>query len=87
MDRWTDRQTDRQTYTQIPPVFYRSSSPLGLLPKKAQIQGGVSGDVWVGESSRLVDKGMFRRVMRIREWYGFKEVNQERFRLVEAVEE
>ena len=82
-----DVQTDRQTDAQIPPVFYRSSSPLDLLPKKAQIQGGVSGEVWVGESCRLVDNDMFRRVMLIREWYGFKEVNQERFRLVEAVEE
>ena len=26
-------QTDGRTYTQIPPVFYRTSSPLDLLPK------------------------------------------------------
>ena len=42
MDGRTDGQTDRRmdrwkdglTYTQIPPVFYTTSSPLGPLPKK-----------------------------------------------------
>ena len=32
LDGWTDGQTDRWTYTQISPVFYRTSSPLGPLP-------------------------------------------------------
>ena len=32
LGRWRDGRTDGWTYAQIPPVFYRTSSPLGLLP-------------------------------------------------------
>ena len=34
MDRWMDRWTDGRAYAQIPPEFYRTSSPLGPQPKK-----------------------------------------------------
>ena len=34
MDGWTDRRTDGRPYAQIPPVSYRTSSPLGPLPKE-----------------------------------------------------
>ena len=34
-----DRWTNGRTYGQIPPVFYRTSSPSGPLPKKALIFG------------------------------------------------
>ena len=33
-DRWTDGRTDGRTDKLIPPVFYRTSSPSGPLPKK-----------------------------------------------------
>ena len=36
MDGCTDGRTDGRTDGQIPPVFYRTSSPSGLLPKKEE---------------------------------------------------
>ena len=33
MDKWMDRQRDKMT-NECPPVFYRTSSPSGPLPKK-----------------------------------------------------
>ena len=52
MDAWTHRQTDGltdgqtdgRTYTQIPPVFYRTSSPSGLLPKMTYLADRGAGE-------------------------------------------
>ena len=38
MDRRTDRETNRPIYTQITPVFYRTSSPLDPPPKNKRNQ-------------------------------------------------
>ena len=36
-DGWTDKQMDGRTNEQKSPVFYRTSSPSGPLPKKADL--------------------------------------------------
>ena len=56
-DGWTDRRTDGRTDGQIPPVFYRTSSPSGPLPCSPSLKFTVMQRRATGIADHIVPLG------------------------------